>query len=87
MASRDTGSDRPEISVEDANAGKWIMPPVSYINPVRRFCAFTGRPIARGYWQVMVGTEEAVFTDRGHALRYATYPMRFNKSEDDRQAQ
>jgi hypothetical protein len=74
MASRDTGSDRSEISVEVVNAGKWILPPVSYINPVRRFCALTGRPIARGYWQVMVGNREVVFTDRDHALRYTTYP-------------
>lgn len=75
MALPETPSNRLEISVDDANAGKWVVPPVSYVDPVRRFCAMTGRPIARGYWQVMVGDWEVVFSDRDHALRYATYPM------------
>jgi len=78
MASFESGMDGVEISVEDANAGTWIVPPVSYINPVRRFCALTGRPIARGYWQVMVGDKEVAFSDQAHAVRYATYPNRFN---------
>lgn len=66
---------RRQISESDAKRGEWIVPPVSYVDPVRRFCALTGRPIARGYWRVTVEGEEVVFTDREHAVRYATYPL------------
>ena len=76
MASFESGINGVKISVEDANAGRWIVPPVSYINPIRRFCALTGRPIARGYWLVMVGDKEVAFSDQAHAVRYATYPLR-----------
>jgi hypothetical protein len=62
------------ISVEQAEAGRWVTPPVSYVDPARRFCAMTGRPIARKYWQVIVDGKELAFCDREHAVRYATYP-------------
>jgi len=52
------------------------MPVVSYINPERRFCAFTGRPIARRFWQVTVGERSLSFSDPAAALRYATYPKK-----------
>jgi hypothetical protein len=65
---------RIHISVEEAQAGEWVLPPVSYIHPVRRFCAMTGRPIARRYWRVIVGDGELTFAGPAEALRYATYP-------------
>ncbi len=77
MASHEERGERFEISLDDALGGQWIVPPVSYIDPVRRFCTMTGRPIARGYWQVMIGGREVVFSDRAHAARYATYPISY----------
>lgn len=75
MASHEESGERIEISLDKAWGGRWVVPPVSYINPVRRFCAMTGRPIARGYWQVIVGERELAFSDRDHAVRYTTYPL------------
>lgn len=73
----ESNDDMPaRITVEQARAGQWIEPPVSYVNPARRFCAMTGRPIARRYWQVMAGDQELIFCDREQAARYATYPKR-----------
>jgi hypothetical protein len=72
---------RIHIAVEQAQAGEWVMPTVSYIDPVRRFCAMTGRPIARRYWQVMVGEVELVFAGPAEALRYATYPLSTDAQE------
>jgi hypothetical protein len=80
MALHDERDERIEISIDAAQGGRWIVPPVSYIDPVRRFCTMTGRPIARGYWQVMNGGREVVFSDRAHAERYATYPIRSETS-------
>jgi hypothetical protein len=71
------GNGEPEpvrITVEQALAGQWVTPPVSCVDPTRRFCAFTGRPIARQYWQVMVEGKELAFGDRDLAVRHATYP-------------
>jgi hypothetical protein len=62
------------ITVEQAEAGEWVTPLVSYVDPERRFCAMTGRPIARRYWRVTVGGRELAFSDRQAAVRYATYP-------------
>lgn len=74
--SMETNDELPaRITIEQALAGQWITPPVSYVDPVRRFCTMTGRPIARRYWRVMVGDRELAFCDREHAARYATYPM------------
>ncbi len=70
---------RVGITAEQAQAGEWVTPPVSYVDPVRRFCAMTGRPIARRYWQVRIGEEDLVFAGPGEALRYATYPMRIQR--------
>jgi hypothetical protein len=66
--------ERPLITVEQAMAGEWIEPPVSYVDPARRFCAMTGRPIARRFWQVMVEGETLTFCNPEEAVRYATYP-------------
>jgi hypothetical protein len=67
---------KPESGFRVANdeAGEWITPPVSYVDPNRRFCAFCGRPIARKYWQVKEGTERLIFCDPAHAALRATYP-------------
>ncbi len=79
------GVASPVITEEAARGGKWITPPVGYVSPTRRFCALTGRPIARRYWQVMVETNELSFTDLATALRYATYldPPRKDDGDDD----
>jgi hypothetical protein len=67
---------KPESSsdADNTEGGEWIMPPVSYVDPSRRFCAFCGRPIARKYWQVKEGTERLIFCDPAHAALRATYP-------------
>ena len=57
-----------------AGAGDWIMPPVSYVDPARRFCEFCGRPIARKFWRAEREGGAGIFCDPGHAALYATYP-------------
>lgn len=86
MASPEVPARKIEISLDDALKGQWVVPPVSYINPVRRFCAMTGRPIARGYWQVIVGEREWVFSDRDHAVRYTTYPNSHSLLSDQQES-
>jgi hypothetical protein len=66
-----------------SQGGEWITPPISYVDPRRRFCAFCGRPIARRFWQVGAG----IFCDPAHAHEYTTYPRspscRLEDSEGD----
>ncbi len=69
------GREWPAITEEQSQAGAWIMPAVSYVNPERRFCAYTGRPIARRFWRVTVGERSLSFSDPEAARRYATYPF------------
>jgi hypothetical protein len=69
-----TGEKPLTITIEQAEAGEWVTPAVSYVDPERRFCAMTGRPIARRYWRVAVGGGELTFSDPREAVRYATYP-------------
>lgn len=86
MTSPEQFSDRVEISEDEAKNGRWVVPAVSYVDPVRRFCAMTGRPIARGYWQVVVAGREVAFSDREHAIRYATYPISPIQESSDEQS-
>ena len=78
--SADSGSSETtepiRITVEQAASGQWVTPPVDYVDPVRRFCAYTGRPIARGYWQVIAAGQEVAFCDREAAIRYAAHRER-----------
>ena len=72
-------SDEHEERVATAAAsgsgeGEWVMPAVSYVDPVRRHCALCGRPIARRYWREAMAGAERTFCDPGHAALYATYP-------------
>jgi hypothetical protein len=72
--------ERDEVSASErtislSEAGAWVRPDVSYIDPVRRFCAYCGRPIARGYWQPNEGEDGKVYCDPAHAPAQATYPM------------
>ena len=53
--------------------GQWVMPPVSYIEPHRIFCALCGRPIARRYWLDAPVGEPRPFCDPSHADLYRTY--------------
>jgi hypothetical protein len=59
------------------DGGEWVEPAVSYVDPVRRFCAYCGRPIARRFWRA----REAAYCDPGHAAR-ATYPKRLEPEPD-----
>lgn len=59
---------------EEEISGDWVTPAVSYIDPERRFCTLCGRPIARRYWQVRIGSEALPFCTPAHAILYATYP-------------
>lgn len=53
--------------------GEWVTPPVSYVEPQRRFCALCGRPIARRYWRAAPTGTPLPFCDPAHAELYVTY--------------
>ncbi len=53
--------------------GEWIMPPVSYIEPIRIACTFCGRPIARQYWLASPIGEPKPFCDPAHEELYVSY--------------
>lgn len=57
---------------QDAN-GEWIVPEISYIEPLRNACSFCGRPIARQYWQSQEFGPDLKFCNPAHAYLYATY--------------
>lgn len=57
-------------------SGEWVTPAVSYVDPVRRVCAYCGRPIARRYWREPVGETGGSFCDPAHAARHTTYPKK-----------
>jgi hypothetical protein len=75
------GSTSPDVT----SAGGWVTPPVSYVDPTRRFCEFCGRPIARRFWQVEMEHGVAIFCDPAHAALYTTYPKssRFGSENAD----
>ena len=74
MSARRNGRDMDSASNEATGAGGWVMPPVSYVDPARRFCEFCGRPIARRFWQVEMERGAAIFCDAAHAALFTTYP-------------
>ena len=74
-ANAEPEAPRPEAA---GDAGQWITPDVSYVNPNRRFCAFCGRPIARRYWQATGDRESEIFCEPAHAALHTTYPIRSN---------
>ena len=76
MSTSGSGEGKDAEAGEGAVDGEWVTPAMSYIDPVRRFCALCGRPIARRYWKTEQDTEELAFCDPAHAARYATYPER-----------
>ena len=81
--SPDRGSGEMNIAASEANAaGEWITPPVSYVDPARRFCELCGRPIARKFWQARTERGEGIFCDPAHAALYATYPKSTNPHAD-----
>jgi hypothetical protein len=63
-------SDR---NATDRNDGTWVIPPVSYVEPDRRSCAFCGRPIARQYWQSAPDGTIRSFCDPSHSDLYLSY--------------
>jgi hypothetical protein len=60
-------------ATEQTATGEWIVPPVSYVEPLRIFCALCGRPIARRYWQAAAAGEPLPFCDPEHEEKYRTY--------------
>lgn len=66
-------SEAAEIT---GTAGRWIIPAVNYVDPVRSFCALCGRPIARKYWVVGEVEEGEKYCTPEHAARHTTYPIR-----------
>jgi len=56
-----SGESMPE------RAGEWVVPDVSYVDPLRLFCALCGRPIARRYWRVTEGGSERAYCEVRHA--------------------
>jgi hypothetical protein len=62
-------------SSEVTGTGGWVTPPVSYVDPTRRFCDFCGRPIARRFWQVETTSGLRLFCEPAHAAMQATYPL------------
>ena len=73
--SADGGDEAPMTQSRVAHGnGDWVTPPVSYVDPTRRFCQLCGRPIARRFWQARTERGEGIFCDPAHAALYATYP-------------
>jgi hypothetical protein len=50
--------------------GEWVDPPVSYVDPQRRFCAYCGRPIARRFWSRRGVGQDRVYCSPGHGARH-----------------
>jgi hypothetical protein len=70
----DHGSGNVNSALTGANdIGEWITPPVSYVDPARRFCKFCGRPIARRFWLAKTAGG-GTFCDPAHAALFTTYP-------------
>jgi hypothetical protein len=56
-----------------AASGQWVMPDVSYVEPMRIFCALCGRPIARRHWRAAPEGVELPFCDPSHEDLYVEY--------------
>jgi len=55
------------------STGEWIVPAVSYVEPMRIFCALCGRPIARRHWRAAPDGTTLPFCDPAHEELYRTY--------------
>lgn len=53
--------------------GEWIVPPVSYVEPLRISCTFCGRPIARQYWRASPAGKPLPFCNPEHEALYLSY--------------
>jgi hypothetical protein len=80
-ADRGENQIRPR-SILAAGNGDWVMPPVSYVDPTRRFCEFCGRPIARKFWRAKTERGVGIFCHPAHAALYATYPVSAVSNDD-----
>ncbi len=56
-----------------SSEGRWVIPPVSYVEPMRIFCALCGRPIARRHWQAAPSGPTLPFCDPAHEELYVSY--------------
>ena len=73
-ADRGENEISPRSNLPGGN-GDWVMPPVSYVDPTRRFCEFCGRPIARKFWRAKTERGVGIFCDPAHAALHMTYPV------------
>jgi hypothetical protein len=80
-ADRGENQIRPRSSLAGGN-GDWVMPPVSYVDPKRRFCEFCGRPIARKFWRATTERRVGIFCDPAHAALQMTYRRSAGTSDD-----
>ncbi len=66
-------------------SGEWVTPDVSYVEPLRIYCAFCGRPIARRHWRAAPAGEDLPFCDPSHADLYKSYwlPTRGNRASPE----
>lgn len=62
-----------EPTAQPSTTGEWVTPPVSYVEPLRIFCALCGRPIARRHWRAAPAGESLPFCDPGHEALYRSY--------------
>jgi hypothetical protein len=62
-----------QVTTTESSTGKWITPSVSYVEPMRIFCALCGRPIARQYWRASPAGESLPFCDPAHEELYLSY--------------
>jgi hypothetical protein len=65
------GKEMRETEQSEAAPGAWVVPPVSYVDPTRRFCAYCGRPLARRFWERRIGGEARAYCGPDHASRSA----------------
>jgi hypothetical protein len=66
-------NDIPTSQAE--TGGEWVVPSVSYVEPLRNACALCGRPIPRRYWRSAAHGADLKFCGPDHAELYETYWM------------
>jgi hypothetical protein len=64
-----------ELATESSGEiiGEWVTPSISYVEPLRIYCAFCGRPIAHQFWRAAPEGKLLSFCDPGHAELYTSY--------------
>jgi hypothetical protein len=57
----------------EKDQGQWVIPPVSYVDPLRQPCALCGRPLARRFWRETRCGRVLHFCEPAHAVLYEEY--------------